>query len=78
MGRIPHGASSLYLASGVSFLNAHEAVFDAMLEGWRMQQVGGRRLREDSVARALGVVRRFEPTPGRSRGSGRRETSTSG
>lgn len=60
MGRIPHGASSLYLAGGVTFLNAHEAVFDAMLEGWRMQQIGGRHLKGDSVARALGVVRRFE------------------
>lgn len=60
MGRVPHGASSLYLAGGVSFLNAHEAVFEAMLEGWRMQQIGGRHLKEDSVSRALGVVLRFE------------------
>lgn len=65
MGRIPHGASSLYLASGVSFLNAQEAVFDAMLEGWRMQQIGGRHLKEDSVARAQGVVRRFEAYAGK-------------
>ena len=65
MGRVPHGASSLYLAGVVSFLNAHEAVFEAMIEGWRMQQIGGRHLKEDSVSRALGVVRRFESYAGK-------------
>lgn len=65
MSRTPHGSASLYLAGGVSFLNAPEAVFEAMLEGWQMQQVGGRRLKQDSVKRALGVVRRFEAYAGK-------------
>jgi len=65
MGRVPYGSASLYLAGGVSFLNAQESVFDAMLEGWRMQQIGGRRLKEDSVNRAQGVVRRFEAYAGK-------------
>lgn len=65
MGRVPYGSASLYLAGGVSFLNAQEAVFDAMLEGWRMQQIGGRRLKEDSVNRTQGVVRRFEAYAGK-------------
>lgn len=58
--RVAHGTASLYLAAGVSFLNAPEAVFDAMIEGWRMQQIGGRRLKEESVTSSIGVVRRFE------------------
>ncbi|MEV8274616.1 tyrosine-type recombinase/integrase [Microbacterium sp. NPDC077184] len=58
--QVPHGMSSLYLASGVTFLNAPDSVFDAMIEGWRMQQIGGRRLKEESVAAGVGVVRRFE------------------
>lgn len=60
VGRVPHGSASLYLAGGVSFLNAPAAVFTAMLEGWRMQQIGGRHLRESSVKGAVGAVRRFE------------------
>lgn len=58
--RVPHGASSLYLANGVSFLNLPDAVFDAMIEGWRMQQIGGRRLQEKSVSSSVATVRRFE------------------
>ncbi|GGJ53932.1 tyrosine-type recombinase/integrase [Glutamicibacter ardleyensis] len=57
---VPHGVSSLYLVRGVSFLDAPDAVFEAMLTGWRMQQVGGRRLKPNSVDRALNIVRRFE------------------
>ena len=57
--RVPHGSASLYLAGGVSFLNEAEAVFSAMLEGWRMQQIGGRRLREGTVKQSLGIVGRF-------------------
>lgn len=57
---VPHGASSLYLASGVSFLNEEEAVFRAMVEGWSMQQLGGRNLRESSVDGVVRVVARFQ------------------
>lgn len=46
---MPYGDSSLYLASGVSFLNEEKAVFDAMLDGWAMQQIGGRNLRKASL-----------------------------
>ncbi|GLY33398.1 hypothetical protein Kisp02_67630 [Kineosporia sp. NBRC 101731] len=59
-GGAPHGTSTLYLAPDVTFLNEPEAVFEAMVEGWRMQQIGGRRLREDSVKSAASVVRRFQ------------------
>ena len=58
--RVPHGSASLYLADGVSFLDEPEAVFAAMLEGWRMQQLGGRGLRTESVDRSLGILRRFQ------------------
>lgn len=57
---VPHGDSSLYLASGVSFLNEEEAVFDAMLDGWAMQQIGGRNLRKNTVDRVVGTVRQFQ------------------
>ena len=63
-GRVPHGVSSLYLAPGVSLLNEEEAVFGAMLEGWSMQQIGGRNLRESSVKGVLRVVRRFQAFAG--------------
>jgi site-specific recombinase XerD len=56
---IPHGASSLYLAAGVTFLNEEDSVFEAMREGWSMQQIGGRGLREASVRSALRVVGQF-------------------
>ena len=62
--RVAHGSASLYLAGGVSFLNESEAVFSAMLEGWRMQQIGGRGLREETVTRSLGIVRQFEAYTG--------------
>jgi hypothetical protein len=61
---VPHGASSLYLASGVSFLNEEEAVSRAMVEGWSMQQLGGRNLRESSVDGVVRVVTRFQEFTG--------------
>lgn len=57
---VPHGVSSLYLAAGVSFLQKEDAVFAAMLEGWSMQQRGGRNLRQTSVNTVIGVVERFQ------------------
>lgn len=59
-GGVPLGVPSLHLASGVSFLNEPETVFEAMLEGWAAQQLGGRLLKDDSVRRSVGIVRRFQ------------------
>lgn len=53
------GAASLCLVAGVSFLNEEEAVFQAMLEGWEMQQRGGRNLKDSSVRSSIGLARRF-------------------
>ena len=58
-GRQPQGVASLHLAQGVSFLNEADAVVEAMLDGWRMQQLGGRHLRDNSVQRAINTVKRF-------------------
>lgn len=57
---VPHGASSLYLPSGVAFLRQEDTLFEAMLEGWSMQQIGGRNLRDASVGRSVRVVQRFQ------------------
>jgi len=59
VGVAPPGASSLSLAVGVSFLNEEQAVFQAMLEGWEMQQRGGRNLKDSSVRSSIGLARRF-------------------
>ncbi|MCU6479696.1 tyrosine-type recombinase/integrase [Arthrobacter sp. A2-55] len=57
---VPHGQASLYLADGVSFLNQEDAVFQAMLDGWTMQQRGGRNLKEKTVKNAVRAVERFQ------------------
>lgn len=57
---VPLGSSSLHLASGVSFLDEEGTVFQAMLDGWEMQQRGGRNLKEKSVRSALARVRDFQ------------------
>lgn len=56
---VPHGEASLYLAAGVLFLNEEERVFEAMLEGWSAQQLGGRRLQASSVRKRANAVKRF-------------------
>ncbi|GAA3403102.1 tyrosine recombinase XerC [Pseudarthrobacter polychromogenes] len=56
---IPMGSASLYLASGISFLDEEGAVFQGMLDGWAMQQRGGRNLKAKSVAAGLARVRDF-------------------
>lgn len=48
------------LPAGVAFLDEEAAVFEAMLDGWRAQRIGGRGLREQSVRGGLRVVRRFQ------------------
>lgn len=63
-GLVPHGVSSLYLAPGVSFLREEDAVFEAMLTGWRAQQIGGRNLRDDYVGGTLRAVKQFQTHSG--------------
>lgn len=60
VGRVPHGVASLYLAQDVAFLKEPDAILEAMLDGWRMQQIGGRNLRSATVKRSLGIAGRFQ------------------
>ncbi|OLZ50329.1 integrase [Amycolatopsis keratiniphila subsp. nogabecina] len=55
----PAGSARLELADGVALLRPEDAVMQAMLSGWRAQQIGGRGLRDSTVRDRLGVVRRF-------------------
>lgn len=57
---VPHGASALYLAPGISFLNEEEAVLDAMYKGWEAQQVGARNNQQKSANALLRIVERFQ------------------
>lgn len=57
---IPYGAASLHLVDGVQFLRQDEAVFEAMLDGWSAQMIGGRGLRRETVASSTSMVRRFQ------------------
>jgi integrase/recombinase XerC len=52
------GAAYLELVSGVAQLRPEDAVFEAMLRGWKAQQVA-RGLREDTIAPRERLVRRF-------------------
>lgn len=52
------GAANLELVSGVVQLRPEDAMFDAMLRGWRAQQIA-RGLRENTIAPRQGLVRRF-------------------
>src|SRR5690242_6002932 len=49
----------MILVDGVALLHPEDAVFDAMLEGWRRLQRGGRRLQPKTIGDRLSVVRRF-------------------
>ena len=57
---VPFGAVELHLASGVALLREDAAVFEAMLEGWSAQQLGGRNLQEYTVSQRVHAVRRFQ------------------
>lgn len=57
---VPQGSVSLVLAPDVSFLREDEAVFEAMLQGWTAQRVGGRGLQRESVQKTAAIVRRFQ------------------
>src|SRR2546423_13767256 len=52
------GAAHLQLASGVVQLRPEDAMFEAMLRGWRAQQTA-RGLREDTIAPRERLGRRF-------------------
>ncbi len=52
------GAAHLELVSGVLQLRPEDAMFEAMLRGWKAQQVA-RGLREDTIAPRERLVRRF-------------------
>jgi len=58
--RLVYGASSLHLVSGVAFLNEDVSLFEAMLEGWSAQQLGGRKLQAITVDQRIHSVRRFQ------------------
>jgi hypothetical protein len=53
------GAAHLELVSGVAQLRPEDAVFAAMLRGWRAQQVS-RGLREETIADRQRLVQRFQ------------------
>jgi integrase/recombinase XerC len=52
------GAADLELVSGVVRLHPEEAMFEAMLRGWRAQQTA-RGLREDLIGARERLMRRF-------------------
>ena len=52
------GAARLELVSGVVQLRPEDAMFEAMLSGWRAQQAA-RGLREDTIEPRERLVRRF-------------------
>ena len=49
----------MILVDGVALLHPEDAVFEAMLEGWRRQQRGGRRLQPKTIRDRLSLIRRF-------------------
>jgi len=63
-GNAFEGSASLFLVPGVAYLDAEDAVFAAMLEGWRAQRIGARNLRRHTVMAGLGIVRRFRDASG--------------
>lgn len=52
------GAAHLELVAGVVALRPEEAMFNAMLRGWRAQQAA-RGLREDTIGAREQLMRRF-------------------
>ena len=59
MGRVElAGAARLELVSGVAQLRPEDAMFEAMLRGWRAQQTA-RGLREDTMVEREQLIRRF-------------------
>lgn len=56
----PFGVSAMHLVEDVAFLKEDTSVFEAMLDGWSAQQLGGRRLQKATVEDRLLMVRRFQ------------------
>lgn len=57
---LPFGVVALHLNPDVSFMHEEEAVFRAMIEGWEMQQRGGRTLQKGTVQHSVMVVTKFQ------------------
>lgn len=57
--RVPGGAPALFVAGGTPLLHAEEQTFEAMLAGWRDQQLS-RNLCAETVRSRLLAVRRFQ------------------
>jgi len=57
---VPFGSAELHLVSGVVLLREDAAVFEAMLDGWSAQQLGGRNLQAYTVSQRVQAVRRFQ------------------
>jgi site-specific recombinase XerD len=55
----PPGSARLVLQHGVRLLHPEDAVYSAMLDGWRMQLRGGRRLRDRTVKAYRRSIERF-------------------
>lgn len=60
----PLGSSTLYIVEGVAFLHEDASVFEAMLDGWSAQMIGGRRLQVATVNGRVKAVRRFQGNSG--------------
>ncbi|MEY9934729.1 hypothetical protein ABH926_009397 [Catenulispora sp. GP43] len=52
---LSEGSARLVLLDGVALLHPEDMVFEAMLEGWSRQQLGGRRLQSSRRGRVDGV-----------------------
>ena len=55
-----YGSADIHLLAGVLLLNEDATVFDAMLDGWCSQMLGGRRLQKPTVTNRIRVVRQFQ------------------
>ncbi|MFI5973627.1 hypothetical protein [Streptomyces sp. NPDC051452] len=75
-GLVP-GSARLHLIDGLPLLRPDEQVFEAMIKGWRNQQLA-RNLSPGYVSDQERTVGRSPGMPMRCRGSGRRSTSMSG
>lgn len=57
--KVVGGAPSLYLADGVPLLHPEQQVFEAMLDGWRDQQLS-RNLKVDTIKDRVNALTRFQ------------------
>ncbi|MCU1634478.1 MAG: site-specific integrase [Micrococcaceae bacterium] len=60
----PAGTASIHLVEGVAFLDEESSVFEAMIQGWCAQQLGGRRLQKATVENRVHVLRQFRDHAG--------------